>query len=107
MTAHCTNGAISDPSETITFTTSTVGVENYELEQTEVYPNPTTGQFTIHNAQCMIQNVEVYDVYGKKLCGVEVNDNMVTLDGAGYAPGVYFIRISTDKGMVNRRIVKK
>lgn len=107
VTAHCTNGAISDPSETITFTTSTVGVENYELEQTEVYPNPTTGQFTIHNAQCMIQNVEVYDVYGKKLCGVEVNDNMVTLDGAGYAPGVYFIRISTDKGMVNRRIVKK
>lgn len=107
VTAHCTNGVTSDPSESITFTTSTVGVEHYELEHTEVYPNPTTGQFRIQNTEVRIQSVEVFDVYGKLMYSVEVNDNTVTVDASNYASGVYFIRINTDKGLVNRRIVKK
>lgn len=107
VTAHCTNGVTSDPSESITFTTSTVGVEHYELEHTEVYPNPTTGQFRIQNTEVRIQSVEVFDVYAKLMYSVEVNDNTVTVDASNYASGVYFIRINTDKGLVNRRIVKK
>ena len=107
VVAHCTNGLFSDPSNTITFTTSSVGVQDYELEQTELYPNPTTGVITIRNSNVRIQNVEVYDVYGKLLSRVEVNDNMVTVDVSRLASGVYFTRIATERGTLTKRIVKK
>lgn len=105
--AHCTNGIYSEPSNIITFTTSTVGVQNYELDQTEIYPNPTTGVFTIQNTNVSIQSVEVYDVYGKLMSRVEVNDNTVTIDATSYASGVYFTRIMTENGVVTKRILKK
>lgn len=105
--AHCTNGIYSEPSNIITFTTSTVGVQNYELDQTEIYPNPTTGVFTIQNTNVSIQSVEVYDVYGKLMSRVEVNDNTVTIDATSYASGVYFTRIMTENGVVTKRIMKK
>ena len=54
-----------------------------------------------------IENVEVYDVYGKLLNSVEVNDHSTVIDVTGYASGIYFTRIYTDKGMVVKQIVKK
>ena len=107
VTAHCTNGVWSDPSNQITFTTSTVGIGNYELGQTDIYPNPTTGKFRIENSELRIENVEVYDVYGKLVTTVKVGGNNVELDLSGNASGVYFTRIITEKGVATRRIVKK
>ena len=107
VTAPCTNGVWSDPSNQTTFTTTTVGVENYEQDQTEIYPNPTTGLFRVQNSEFRIQSVEVYDVYGKLIMSVKVDDNHADLDLSGNASGVYFTRVYTDNGMVTRRIVKK
>ena len=107
VTAHCTNGVWSEPSNQISFTTSTVGVGNYELNQTEIYPNPTTGQFRVQNSELRIQSVEVYDVYGKLITTVKVDGNSAELDLSGNASGVYFTRIITDRGVVTKRIVKK
>ena len=33
----------------------------------KVYPNPTTGELRIDNGQLTIENVEVFDIYGRKL----------------------------------------
>ena len=107
VTAHCINDMFSEPSNQITFTTSTVGVESYELDMTEIYPNPTTGKFRIVNSGLRIENVEVYDVYGKRIMTVKVEDHSVELDLSGNASGVYFTRIITDKGVVTKRIVKQ
>ena len=107
VTAHCTNGVWSESSNQISFTTSTVGVVNYELNQTEIYPNPTTGKFRIQNSELRIENVEVYDVYGKVVTTVKVDGNSAELDLSGNASGVYFTRIITDRGVVTKRIVKK
>ena len=104
VTANC--GENSQTSSTIPFVTLPNGVNEY-VNSTVLYPNPTTGQFTILNEQCTIENVEVYDVYGKVLNSVVVNDNKAVLDVAGYASGIYFARIHTDKGVVVKQIVKK
>ena len=104
VTANCdTASADSDP---ISFTTLTDGVNEY-VNNTVIYPNPTTGQFTISNTQCVIESVEVFDVYGKLLNTMEVNDNTATIDVTNYASGIYFTRIHTDKGIVVKQIVKK
>ena len=103
--AHCTNGVTSDPSATITLTT--VGINDYELNNVVVYPNPTTGMIQIQNSESRIENVEVYDAYGKMLNAVTVNDNATSLDLSGYASGTYFVKIMTENGVVTKRVVKQ
>ena len=97
----------SGESNHITFTPNRTGVNDYLLSSTVVYPNPTTGEFRIENSELRIENVEVYDVYGKLITTVKVEDNSVVIDLSGNASGVYFTRISTEKGMLTKRIIKK
>ena len=103
--AYCTNGVTSDPSATITLTT--VGINDYELNNVVVYPNPTTGMIQIQNPESRIQDVEVYDAYGKMLNAVTVNDHATSLDLSGYASGTYFVKIVTENGVVTKRVVKQ
>ena len=95
----------SGESNHVTFTPT--GINDYLLNSTTLYPNPTTGQFRIENSKLRIENVEVYDVYGKLITSVKVEDNSVVIDLSKNASGVYFTRIFTEKGMVTKRIVKK
>ena len=103
--AHCTNGVTSDPSAIITLTT--VGINDYELNNVVVYPNPTTGMIQIQNSESRIENVEVYDAYGKMLNVVNVNDNTTAVDLSNYAAGTYFVKIVTENGVVTKRVVKQ
>jgi hypothetical protein len=103
--ANCANGQ-SGASNTVTFTTQTVGIDSYE-QAISLYPNPNNGQFTINNEQFTINNVDVYDVYGKLLKTVEVNSNTAVIDAQELSAGMYFVRISTEKGVVTKSFVKK
>lgn len=106
VTANCEE-TTSEESNVADFTTYPDGVNHYELDNTAIFPNPTTGQFTIQNVQCTIESVEIIDVYGKLLSNSEVNDHTFTININNYASGVYFVRIYTDMGMVTKQIVKK
>ena len=105
VVANCDDGP-SGVSNMVTFTTEGTGITDYELA-TSLYPNPNNGQFTINNEQFTIKNVDVYDVYGKLLKTVEVNANTVELDVRELSAGMYFVRISTEKGVVTKSFVKK
>ena len=103
--AHCTNGQTSDPSATYTF--MTVGIDNYTLDNSvTVYPNPTTGVVQIKNEEWRMENVEVYDAYGKLLQTMSVFDHTVNIDLSSYAKGTYFVRVTTERGVVTKRVVK-
>ena len=105
VVANCADGQ-SDPSTTVTFATLADGIADYELA-TSLYPNPNNGQFTINNEQFTINSVNVYDVYGKLLKTVEVNSNTAVIDAHELSAGMYFVRISTEKGVVTKSFVKK
>ncbi|MBR6132090.1 MAG: fibronectin type III domain-containing protein [Bacteroidales bacterium] len=105
--ANCTNGLTSDPSVTANFTTLPDGINDHTLDNTvTVYPNPTTGLVQIKNGEWRMENVEVYDAYGKLLYEMNVNDHTANLDLSGYAKGTYFVRVTTEKGVVTKRVVK-
>ncbi len=107
VVANCTNGLTSDPSNMITETTTNVGISSYDLESSvSLYPNPTSDRVTI-SAQGMMESVSMYDVYGKLISTMKVNDTNATADLSSYASGVYFARITTENGVVTKRIVKK
>lgn len=105
VAANCSGNNSSEFSADYSFTTTT-GVNDY-VNNMVLYPNPTTGQFRIENSELRIETVEVYDVYGKLIKTVKVEDHQVVMDLSGNAAGVYFARIYTDKGMVTKQIVKK
>ena len=107
VVTHCTNGLWSDPSATIIFQADHSGIDNYTLDNSvTVYPNPTTGLIQIKNEEWRMENVEVYDVYGKLLNVMSVNDHTANLDLSGYAKGTYFVKVTTEKGVVTKRVVK-
>jgi M6 family metalloprotease-like protein len=67
-----------------------------EIEQNtaiKVFPNPTTGQLTIKNEQLTIKNIEIYDIYGRKLSHFTFQDSQFTIDIAHLANGLYFLKI--------------
>ncbi len=106
--ALCDNGLVSELSEPAHFTTTNVGINDYDISGSiRIFPNPTTGQFTIHNAQCLMKEVNIFDVYGKLMDTMKVEDSDITLDISAYAGGVYFVRVFTENGVVTKRIVKK
>ena len=103
--ANCDDGQ-SGASNLVTFTTEGTGITDYELA-TSLYPNPNNGQFTVVSEQGTVNRVQVYDVYGKLLKTVEANVNTVELDVRELSAGMYFVRISTEKGVVTKSFVKK
>ena len=79
-----------------------------ELEKILIYPNPTTGKLTIENGELRIEEVEVFDVYGRKLLSFEsLMSPETTVDISHLAAGVYFVKIRTTSGEVVRKVVKE
>jgi len=79
------------------------------LENITLHPNPTTGELRIENGELRIENVEIFDVYGRKVSSHHIiptsSNHLINIS---HLPvGIYFVRISTEKGEVVKKIVKQ
>ena len=85
-----------------------VGVPERDIDQLlHLYPNPTTGKCIVRNEQCMMERIEVYDVYGKLLDVVQINDYQTDIDLSSLASGIYFVRVTSEQGTVTKRVIKR
>ncbi|NCT19247.1 MAG: hypothetical protein COZ75_13030 [Flavobacteriaceae bacterium CG_4_8_14_3_um_filter_34_10] len=79
--------------------------EDFTFQNLAFYPNPTTDQLTFVNA--IIASFEIYDSKGSVVLK-NTNLNSNTMDVASLTPGIYFLKIHTDKNQIqNIRFVKK
>ena len=91
------------------FMETNVGIETAEIDGINIYPNPTDGQLIIENGQLRIENVEIFDIYGRNLS----SHHLITssphhqIDISHLSAGTYFIRIQTENGVVMKRVVKQ
>ena len=69
----------------------------------QLYPNPTTGLFTVKGAD--IAKVEVYNLVGEKVFEVESGKWKVEncLDASGWNKGIYLVSITKQNGAVETR----
>ena len=105
-----TNGCVSDSSNHVAETIELGVKELKELEGVRVFPNPTTGELRITNYELRIKDVEVFDVYGRKQKAErrkgEKENGKVVMDISELHSGIYFVKITTEKGAVTKKIVK-
>ncbi len=84
----------------------TVSINEEELVNVSVYPNPTEGLVNIFMGETGTYNVEVFNVIGERVHTGNFTNNTV-LDLSGNAQGVYMVHISNDKASSIQRITLK
>jgi len=82
--------------------------KNVEALDFKLYPNPTTGKICIENQEIHIQEVKIYDVFGRELLAYKplAFPNAI-VDISHLSAGVYFVRIFSKTGEVNKKVLKK
>jgi hypothetical protein len=103
----CAGGGESAPA-TITKGTCIVGIETAGTSAITIYPNPTTGELRITNYELQITNVEIFDVFGRKI--IEDKTNLTVLlsyDLTLFPAGIYFLKIKTEQGTITKKVIKQ
>ena len=75
---------------------SNVGLAEFSTKL-QVYPNPTTGQFTVEGAN--VAKVEVYNLVGQKVCEQQ-GSKVVNIDATEWNKGIYLVYIIEENGAV-------
>ena len=104
--ANCGDGNLSGWSESISVTTT--GINNYLLNSIALYPNPANEYVDVRiDGDINVTGMEVFDVYGKLINTINVVDNPTRINVSGLANGMYFVRVTTEEGVVTKTFVKK
>ena len=95
--------------EDVYFYTTDVGIQNYLEHNLTIYPNPATELVSVAttDASIRITGVEVYNVYGQLLNAIVSEENPVRINISDLADGMYFVRVTSDSGVVTKSFVKK
>ena len=71
-----------------------------------IYPNPSQGIFEVKSEKYKIQSIEVFNVLGEKIYNEEIKDITATINLQA-PPGVYFMQVHTEKGILRKKFVKE
>jgi hypothetical protein len=72
-----------------------------------VFPNPAMDFLAVNFSGKMIKSVNVFDLNGKILRSLLVNDYSAKLDVSSFNSGIYILSISTEEGDLQRFFIKK
>lgn len=89
------------------FDLSSIG-ENYQAGYLSIFPNPSTGIFTVSAEQDLIQNatIEVYNMVGEKVLNQHISGTAdPVIDLSGRPAGFYFVKIVTGTNVFTQKVV--
>jgi len=84
--------------------TNIKNIENYDLS---LFPNPTSGKFTIKSSQ-NIENIEIKDLTGRVIQKIEsknISENEIDL--SDFVNGIYFVKTYSEGKVFVSKIIKK
>ncbi len=108
--ADCGDGNQSDWTASATAHTTNVGISSWLENSVRVFPNPAND---FVNVQCTMYNVQlgadlhVFDVCGKLVQTVPMTGETTILNISSLADGMYFVRVTTEAGVVTKPFVVK
>lgn len=90
-----------------TFTSTSLGVKDFDSIAFKVYPNPTHNNWTFSSSNENIESIAVVNSTGKIITNVTPKNNQVTVDVSDLITGVYFAKVSTATGTKTLKLVKQ
>jgi hypothetical protein len=106
--AVCEENNVSEWSAPISVTTL-VGINSYLENSVTLYPNPAKEYVDIRvDGDVNVTGLEVYDVYGKVVRTVvgANNDSSIRINVSDLSAGMYFVRVTTEQGVVTKRFIR-
>ena len=89
------------------FEVSTLSVEENQLNEVVMAPNPATDQVNLQSVQPMT-DINIYDVSGRLLQTLKVNSTLVDLNLNGLRSGLYFVQVTDESGAIQSlRLLKQ
>lgn len=102
--------SLSEWTSSITATSSNeIGIADHLADCIHLYPNPVRDyvDVVLDGNMLDIQNVEVYDVYGKLVNTQDVTAVPTRINVSDLASGMYFVRMRTSAGTATKSFVKQ
>ena len=93
-----------DVSDCITITS--VGIDQVNITDMNVFPNPTNGEVNLSLPENVSVNVTIFDAQGKLVAEQMNVTNNGMLNIAHVTPGVYMVRLTADNAIQTFRVVK-
>lgn len=81
---------------------STDGVDENEVQNVEVYPNPTKDVLTVKAEN--ISSVVVYNSIGQKVFAQTLDANETTVNMSNFEAGIYMVRIVANGNEITKRV---
>lgn len=87
---------------------TTTGINELDIQDAvRVYPNPSTGTFTVSVNSMSFKNAVIflYDVTGRMIMTKKMYADNETVEVENAAKGVYLLKVVTNNTVINRRII--
>lgn len=95
----------STPNQQILAGQTTLGLKEINNEENiKVYPTLSSNSIKIEGVD-KIESIAIYDILGKMV--KEINTNTKDIDVSSLNPNTYFVRISADNKVVQRKFIKQ
>lgn len=84
------------------------GIDDYQAQLVQVYPNPASQSINIKNSSetIQIEFSEIIDQYGKLIATQTLHEDNAQINISNITPGLYFVRLHTNMGIINKKFVK-
>jgi hypothetical protein len=93
-----------DVSDCITI--SSVGLDQMDITDMNVFPNPTNGEVNVSIPESVSVNVSIFDAQGKLVAEQMNVTNNGKLNISNVTPGVYMVRLTAENAVQTFRVVK-
>ena len=86
---------------------TSLNIKNIVDRNINIYPNPTTGRFTIDtNGQFELKNIRIFNLESKLIYKKELVNNSMCEVNFSPLKGIYFVELSTsDKRKIIRKLI--
>lgn len=89
------------------FTTPVAGVDEFTANTISVYPNPTQNNWNFTAENVVIDHLDIVDLTGKIVFTSQVNDSKAVVNAEGFAPGMYFAKLTSGNTAKTVKIIRK
>ena len=89
------------------YTSTTLSNNDFSLNQNiKIYPNPTSGIFSIQSTLDENIKVQIFDILGKQvLKSIIINKGINTIDASELSKGIYQLKFNNENGSSTQKLI--